>query len=241
MRYLISLLVGMAVGVAAFVALLYYNPLTSQNKLSPLSVSANDVFTLNYSAVATDALVYTNDGESLVAPYPAKVLQLWEPSVRLTDTMATVLRDSRNQLAGIGIKFSSDSESTNVLNAEAIVDSVWHIYLPGKGTLFVAQQEKPKGVLAQQGGEFLDGHVRHDDPFLLGVLRFDGPVRRRSGLLISLPLRESNLVALEIGFVLTHLLSELVPLEFEQLDQWPCHEAQDHRLDRAGLADERRP
>ena len=141
MRYLISLLVGMAVGVVAFVALLYYNPLTSQNKLSPLSVSANDVFILNYSAVATDALVYTNDGESQVAPYPAKVLQLWEPSVRLTDTMATVLRDSRNQPAGIGIKFSSDSESTNVLNAEAIVDSVWHIYLPGKGTLFVAQQE----------------------------------------------------------------------------------------------------
>ena len=141
MRYLISLLVGMAVGVAAFVALLYYNPLTSQNKLSPLSVSANDVFTLNYSVVSTDALVYTNDGESQVAPYPAKVLQLWEPSVRLTDAMATVLRDSRNKPAGIGIKFSSDSESTNVLNAEAIVDSVWHIYLPGQGTLFVAQQE----------------------------------------------------------------------------------------------------
>lgn len=149
MKYLISLLVGMAVGVVVFVALLYYNPLTSQNKLSPLSVSANEVFTLNYSAVATDALVYTNDGESQVAPYPAKVLQLWEPSVRLTDTMATVLRDSRNQPVGIGIKFSSDSESTNVLNAEAIVDSVWHIYLPGKGTLFVAQQENYWGYLRE--------------------------------------------------------------------------------------------
>ncbi len=141
MKYLISLIVGMVLGVAAFLALLYYNPMTSQNKLSPLSVSDNDVITYNYSAVATDALVFTNDGESMVAPYPSKVLQLWEPTVRLTDTMATVLRDSRNQPAAIGIKFSSRSESTNILNGEAIIDSAWHIYIPGQGSLFVEQRE----------------------------------------------------------------------------------------------------
>jgi hypothetical protein len=141
MKYLISLVVGMAVGVVAFLALLYYNPMTSQNQLSPLSVSDNDIITFNYSAVATDALVYTNDGESTVAPYPSKVLQLWEPTVRLTDTMATVLRDSRNQPAAIGIKFSSRSESTRILNGEAIIDSAWHIYVPDRGSLFVEQQE----------------------------------------------------------------------------------------------------
>jgi len=141
MKYLISLVVGMAVGVAAFLALLYYNPMTAQNKLSPLSVSDNHVISFNYSAVATDSLIYTNDGESNVRPHPAKVLQLWEPTVRLTDTMATVLRDGRNQAAAIGIKFSSESEHTNILNSEAIVNSVWHIYVPGQGSLFVEQQE----------------------------------------------------------------------------------------------------
>jgi len=141
MKYLVSLVVGLAVGVVAFLALLYYNPMTSQNKLSPLSVSDNDVITFNYSAVATDALVFTNDGKSTVAPYPSKVLQLWEPTVRLTDAMATVMRDSRNQPAAIGIKFSSRSESTKILNGEAIIDSAWHIYVPGQGSLFVEQQE----------------------------------------------------------------------------------------------------
>jgi hypothetical protein len=43
MKYVVSLIVGMALGVTIFFALLYYNPLTSQNKLSPLSVSDNDV------------------------------------------------------------------------------------------------------------------------------------------------------------------------------------------------------
>ena len=141
MKYLISLVVGMVVGVVTFLALLYYNPMMSQNKLSPLSVSDNDVITFNYSAVATDALVFTNDGESIVAPYPSKVQQLWEPTVRLTDTIATVLRDSRNEPAAIGIKFSSRSESTRILNGEAIIDSAWHIYVPGQGTLFVEQRE----------------------------------------------------------------------------------------------------
>jgi hypothetical protein len=147
MKYLISLLVGMLVGVAAFLALLYYNPLTSHNKLSPLSVTDNDLFTLNYSAVAADSLIYTNDGESRVAPYPAKVLQLWERPIRRSSIVATLLSDSRNQLVGLGIKLSSDSESTKPLNGELNMDSVWHIYLPGQGSLFIEQQENYWGYL----------------------------------------------------------------------------------------------
>lgn len=149
MKFLISLLLGMAVGVAAFLALLYFNPLTSQNKLSPLSVSENELVSLNYSTVAADSLVYTNDGDSLVTPYPAKVLQLWEPPIRKTDALATVLRDSRSQVAGVGIKFSSDSESTNILNGEVHVDSVWHIYLPGRGSFFIEQKENYWGYLRE--------------------------------------------------------------------------------------------
>ncbi|MDH3430177.1 MAG: hypothetical protein OEQ14_09210 [Gammaproteobacteria bacterium] len=141
MKYLASLLLGMLVGVATFFALLYYNPLTSHNKLSPLSVSDNDLITLNYSAVAADALIYTNNGESRVAPHPSKVQQLWERPIRQSDVVATTLTDSRGQVVGLGVKFSSDSEKTKLLNSELIVDSVWHIYLPGQGTLFVEQQE----------------------------------------------------------------------------------------------------
>jgi hypothetical protein len=96
---------------------------------------------LNYSAVAADSLVYTNDGESQVDPWPPKVLQLWEAPIRKTVAMATVLNDSRGGPAGIGVKFSSASESTDILNGKATIDSVWHIYLPGRGSLFVQQTE----------------------------------------------------------------------------------------------------
>ena len=140
-KYLFALLLGLAVGVAALLALLYYNPLTTQQGLSPIAVTDNDVIKLGYSAVAEDTLIYTDYGESNVDPHPAKVLQLWEKPIRRTRAMATVLTDSRGQTAAIGIKFSSDSESTNILNGQLIVDSIWHIYMPERGSLFISQTE----------------------------------------------------------------------------------------------------
>lgn len=141
MKYLISLIVGMFVGICIFFVLLYFNPLNSKNSLSPLSVTDKAVISLGFSAVAGDALVYSNDGISQIEPHPPKVLQLWERPIKNTSAMVTVLTDGRGQATGLGIKFSSDSERTNVLGGQALVDSVWHIYLPGRGSLFVEQTE----------------------------------------------------------------------------------------------------
>ena len=141
MRYLLVLVGGMLLGLVALTVVVYYNPLTGGNNLSPLSVTDNEVVRLSYSAAAQDTLVYTNDGESQVAPHPPRVLQLWEPTVRLTTATVNVLADSRGQVAGLGVKFSSHSENTNVLNGEVLVNSVWHVYLPGRGSFLIEQAE----------------------------------------------------------------------------------------------------
>lgn len=141
MKYVVSLVIGFVMGVVLFLYLVYANPLHPRNSISPLTVSDNTVMVLNYSAVARDALVYTNNGEANIAPNPAKVLQLWEAPIRRTTAMATILTDSRGRTAGIGVKLSSDSERTNLLQGRALVDSVWHIYLPERGSLFIEQTE----------------------------------------------------------------------------------------------------
>lgn len=141
MKYLVALLVGMLAGIALFLALLYYNPLNKREALSPLSVSEHEVAILNYSAVAADSLIYTNDGESRISPHPAKVLQLWEAPVRKTTAQVSVLSSAGDQPVGIGVKFSSESESTDILNGKLITDSVWHIYLPERGSFFMTQTE----------------------------------------------------------------------------------------------------
>jgi hypothetical protein len=121
--------------------------MSTANTLSPISVTDNEVVRLNYSAVTQDALIYTNDGEAQIAPHPAKVQQLWEAPVRFTTAMVTVLNDSRGQVAGIGVKFSSRSEQTNILRGEVLMDSVWHIYLPARGSLFMEQSENYWGYI----------------------------------------------------------------------------------------------
>jgi len=141
MKFLVALIVGMLLGAASLAVAVYYNPFIVSNSLSPLSVTSNEVVRLSYSAAATDALVYTNNGESQIAPYPGKVLQLWEPTIRQTTARVTVLADGRGAPAGIGVKFSSYSDSTNLLNGEALAESAWHIYLPTRGSLFIQETE----------------------------------------------------------------------------------------------------
>jgi len=127
--------------VFAAATLLYFNPLASRNPLSPLSVSNNEILSVGYSAVPTDSIVYTNNGESRVEPHPDKVRELWEAPIRRSEVLVTVVTDSRNNPAGIGIKFSSDSEKSRIINGEALVDSAWHIHLVERGSLFVEQTE----------------------------------------------------------------------------------------------------
>lgn len=141
MKYLIALVFGLLVGATGFVAALIYNPFIAEHGLSPLSVTDAEVMTLSFSTVPSDAIAFTNDGESRQEPFPEKVLQLWEAPIRLTSAMATVMRDARSRTAGIGVKFSSLSEQTRLLKGEALVDSIWYVYLPGRGSLFIEQSE----------------------------------------------------------------------------------------------------
>ena len=141
MKYIIALVIGLIVGIVIFVAGLLYSPFIVDRGLSPLAVTEAEVITLNFANVPAESIAYTNNGESLQQPHPEKIAQLWEAPIRMTSAMTTVMRDARNQVAGIGVKFMSHSESTRLLNGEAIADSVWYVYLPQHGSLFIEQTE----------------------------------------------------------------------------------------------------
>ena len=141
MKYVFSLLIGAVLGVLLFTLILYYNPFAAQPAISPLSVTQDRVINLSYSAVASEAILYTDDGESIVTPHPDRVADLWELAIIDTRIFVTKLRNVRGEVAGIGFKFSTDSEQTSLINAEAEVNSIWHVYLPGQGTFLIEQTE----------------------------------------------------------------------------------------------------
>jgi hypothetical protein len=141
MKFLVALLLGIASGASATLAILYFNPVSPVDSDIPLMVSDRRQIILNYSVVAADSIMYTNNGESRVQPVPRNVAQLWEPAIRDTEILVTEMFDYRGLSLGVGIKFSSWSEDTRLLNNEVLVDSAWHIELPHKGTLFIGQRE----------------------------------------------------------------------------------------------------
>jgi len=141
MKYVVILIFGMLIGAAILVAGMIYNPFVLDRGLSPLSVSSSQVMTLNYSGAPSESILFTNDGESHWKPFPEKAPQLWEAPIRQSSAMTTVIRDARGQTAGVGVKFSSQSEKTKLLQGKALVDSVWYVYLPGRGSLFIEQSE----------------------------------------------------------------------------------------------------
>ena len=141
MKYVVALGLGLITGAAVFAVGVVYNPFTGDRVLSPLSVTDAQVIVLQFSPVPAESIVYTNNGESVPSPYPEKVSQLWEAPIRKTNAMATIMRDARNQPAGIGLKISSLSESTDLLRGKAIIDSIWYIYTPQHGSMFIQQTE----------------------------------------------------------------------------------------------------
>ena len=141
MKYVVALILGLIIGAAIFAVGIVYNPFTGDRVLSPLSVTDAQVIVLQFSPVPAESIVYTNNGESVPSPYPEKVSQLWEAPIRKTSAMATIMRDARNQPAGIGLKISSLSESTDLLRGKAIIDSIWYIYTPQHGSMFIQQTE----------------------------------------------------------------------------------------------------
>ena len=134
MKYVIALLLGILAGAALLLAGMYFNPFAARQSLSPVAVSDDMLAVLDYSLAPSESILFTNDGESLRKPYPLKVQELWEPAIQKTWVTVTELTNARGEPAGVGIKFSSESENSRPLRGEALVDSVWQIYVPGRGT-----------------------------------------------------------------------------------------------------------
>lgn len=140
MKYVLSLLSGTVVGGLLFVLLLYHNPFADTHHLSPLAVSDEPLVALSYSAAPRDAIAWVNSGEARIEPRPPGIAELWEPTIARTRILVAELSE-KGEPVGIGIKFSSDSESTRLLYAQALVDSDWHVHLPDSGSLFIGQTE----------------------------------------------------------------------------------------------------
>ncbi|MDZ7644459.1 MAG: hypothetical protein U5K76_09760 [Woeseiaceae bacterium] len=149
MKYLLALLAGLVTGVILFALLLYFNPLAAPAKLSPLALSETSQRVLNYSAVPADMVALTSSDEQAAGRRPAEIQTLWEPAIEDTRVFVSLLNGSRGQPAALGVKFTTRAEEPGLLVSRVPVNSVWHLWWLGEGSLFVAQNENRWSLLRQ--------------------------------------------------------------------------------------------
>ena len=192
MKYLISLIVGLSLGACIFAAGMFFNPFAEQVTVSPLAVSDDEHLDFTYTSVPGETILYTDNGESIINTHPDRVAELWEPAVVDTRIAVTLLNDSRGTPVGLGIKFSSDSEQTALIQSQALVNSAWHIYIPGQGTLMIDQVENYWAYLREiviparwSSGDNWKGsffRIMTQGPGALGTARVTGGTGRFSGM-----------------------------------------------------------
>lgn len=192
MKYATPLLLGIVTGVLLFALGMFFNPFAETLMVSPLAVSNEEQLDFTYTAVPGETILYTDNGETNVSTHPDRVAELWEPAVVDSRFSVTLLNDGRGQVAALGIKFSTDSEQTAIINSKALVNSAWHIYVPGKGTLFVDQIENYWSYLREivvparwsSGDNWVGSYFRivSDGPGALGTARVTGGAGNFAGL-----------------------------------------------------------
>ena len=192
MKYGLSLLGGVVTGAILFALGMFFNPFAETLMVSPLAVSNEEQLDFSYTAVPGETILYTDNGETHITPHPGRVAELWEPAIVDTRFSVVLLNDGRGETAALGIKFSSDSEQTAIINSKALVNSAWHIYVPGQGTLLIDQVENYWPYLREivvparwsSGDNWIGSFFRivTEGPGALGTARVTGGAGNFAGL-----------------------------------------------------------
>jgi len=135
MRLVISLLLGVVVGIAAAGAVLYYNPLTDGRG------SALDASTILHYEFPSESILAITHGEILDIPKePPAIDALWEAAIRKAGLSLLVLKDQRGLPAAIASRISKLSPQTNLLSSGLLVADQWLITMPGQGSYVIASE-----------------------------------------------------------------------------------------------------
>ena len=132
MKYAFSLLVGLLCGASCALAIIYFNPLT-RGQSDDRSATAG--WTLDYTLSPERTWLSTHDRRLGLPVVPSSVPLLYEEGIRGTILTAMPLGGADSIAAATRV--SIPSGDTEFLRSGLLVEDVWLISVPGRGSLFV--------------------------------------------------------------------------------------------------------
>jgi hypothetical protein len=133
MKYLLSFLTGLLLGVVAAAATIYFNPLTRAQSLP----ANNAGWVLEYSLDPAGNWLTTHDRELPLRVMPEDVPLLWEGGIRDSLLVALPLSDESGGPGAAATRISVPSPATEFLRTGLLVDDYWLISTPDEGSVFV--------------------------------------------------------------------------------------------------------
>lgn len=133
MKYVVSLVVGLILGAAVALALLYFNPLT-QYQSAPLNDPER---TLDYKLAGADVWLSTHDDRPELPVVPRDVSLLYEDGIRGTWLSAFGINDDSLPGLAAATRISVPSAESEFFRSGLLVEDFWLISVPGSGSMFV--------------------------------------------------------------------------------------------------------
>jgi hypothetical protein len=132
MKYVLVILLGLAIGAAGAGAVLYYNPLTQSE--APLPGPGDRA--LHYGL--PDQMLGLALGENALLPTGSgRDAGLWEDTVDRAALLGLVLEDSSDRPVAVASRLLAGSPETDLLLRGVLLSDYWLVTFPGEGTLFV--------------------------------------------------------------------------------------------------------
>ena len=96
-----------------------------------------------YLEFPADGVALTNNGNMFLKPFPDGISRFEAPSLNTSMGLLAKVRDAAGEIVGFTSElevFPNDMAET-FMTGKAVWDTVWTLVIPGRGALFLAQQE----------------------------------------------------------------------------------------------------
>jgi hypothetical protein len=140
----VAALLAASAGVVATLIVSVANPLgSSVRPAAPISSVSVDGLVLEtfHMDAPRDGIAATNNGDKPIPPYPAGVGILSEQHISQGFILLTKLRNKDGTVIGFTSEQEVVRDESNVMQGRLMTITTWTLTIPGRGTIFLAEDE----------------------------------------------------------------------------------------------------
>jgi hypothetical protein len=154
MRQVVIAVAALIVGVVATLVVSVMNPFGKASRSAePLTSESTDGFTLETFRMEApeDGVAITHSGDKPLPLYPPGIGALVDDHIKQGFVLLTKLRDQNGTVIGFTSEQEVVSDDSNLLQGRLMTSSTWTLTIPGRGTIFLEEDENQTEFVTKAG------------------------------------------------------------------------------------------